>query len=149
MTKYRKKIEIIEALLCNDNFEDIKAFCGDDSQFIHGTVLITTSQGIALPINGDYIVKRARGDFYVSTPELFKEEYDEVEDPYSYQFSPADSKAFIDTISNETKAILASPYGRYVSQYAKNHGITMTEAYEKPMCKAALKNYHESGRLGG
>jgi hypothetical protein len=40
---------------------------------------------------------------------------------------------------------LLNPYGEFVMQFAKNHNISISEAYEHPICKARLKYFNETG----
>ncbi len=41
---------------------------------------------------------------------------------------------------------LLNPYGRYVVSMAKNHGISVDEAIQKPICKARLEYFNKTGQ---
>ena len=45
---------------------------------------------------------------------------------------------------------LLNEHGKYVLQYAKNHGISIDEAYKAPMVKAHLEYFNavQDGRVG-
>lgn len=40
---------------------------------------------------------------------------------------------------------LLNSYGEYVAKFAKNHGISVDEAHQHPMCKARLSCFNETG----
>jgi len=157
MAKYRKKPVVIEAVQLNRGTQSISEtlnFMGrlgnslrttmDNERFedycniVYDRGLeINTLEGIMTASIGDYIIKGVKGEFYPCKPDIFVETYDEVLES---------EMPGLDVLSNDCKESLA---GQYVNEYAKNHGITTTEAYEKPMCKAALAHYQENGKLGG
>jgi hypothetical protein len=41
---------------------------------------------------------------------------------------------------------LLTPYGVYVLQFAKNHGITIDEAYAHPTVRARLDYFNKTGK---
>ena len=96
MTRYRKKpgeIEAIQYTGCNE--QEIADFMGVYALELHtrvDTVLradgdyrknchiyIDTLEGIIDANYGDYIIKRAKGEFYTCKPDIFDETYETVE----------------------------------------------------------------------
>lgn len=47
---------------------------------------------------------------------------------------------------NTTTESLLNPYGDYVVKFAKNHDISIDEAYQHPICKARLEYFNQTGR---
>ena len=41
---------------------------------------------------------------------------------------------------------LLNPYGEYVVKFANNHGISIDEAHQHPMCKARLVYFNGTGK---
>jgi len=41
---------------------------------------------------------------------------------------------------------LLTPYGEYVRMFAKNHGISIDEAHQHPMCQARLEYFNKTGK---
>lgn len=48
-------------------------------------------------------------------------------------------------IEAETVQKTLNPYGEYVLKFAKNHNISIAEAYEQPMVKARYRFFSETG----
>jgi len=48
--------------------------------------------------------------------------------------------------TKKEKEKMLNPYESYVSQYAKNHGISVVEAENRPMCKARLEYFNKTGK---
>ena len=47
---------------------------------------------------------------------------------------------------NDCTGNLLNPYGEYVVNFARNHGLSISEAYEQPMVKARLDYFNQTGR---
>ncbi len=52
-----------------------------------------------------------------------------------------DSMGYVD----EKVLCMLNPFGEYVIKFARNHGMSIEEAYEQPMVKARLHFFHETG----
>ena len=79
--KYRKKPVVIEAIIWNNNFDEMYDFFNADSDYgvlgVTGDVLqIRTLEGIMDAQLGDYIIKGVKGEFYPCKPDIFKMTYE-------------------------------------------------------------------------
>ena len=100
--KYRKKPIIIEAIQWNGkNKKEIKSFCGDYATFVsvetfeynevvleimkynelitQSKLIIKTLEGELVAMQGDYIVKGIKGEFYPCKPDIFEQTYEKYE----------------------------------------------------------------------
>lgn len=64
-------------------------------------------------------------------------------------------QAFISNLNNRLDGVAqmvreghlrVNPYDEYVSQFSKNHNITISEAMKHPMCKARLEYFNATGK---
>lgn len=82
MTKYRKKMPIIEAVQWKGKMQEVIDFVGHDLP-TYGR----PGQDGSLRVNdmecrmGDWIIKGHRGEFYAFPGDVFKATYDEVVEP--------------------------------------------------------------------
>ena len=84
--KFRKKPVEIEALVWNNNFDEIFHFMDADNNRgivgVTGDVLqVRTLEGIMDAQPGDYIIKGVKGEFYPCKPDIFAMSYDVVGEP--------------------------------------------------------------------
>lgn len=84
--KYRKKPIVIEAIIWDNNFDEIFDFVNADNDLgvvgVQGNVLqIRTLEGIMDAQIGDYIIKGVKGEFYPCKPYIFELTYEAVELP--------------------------------------------------------------------
>lgn len=81
MGKYRKKPVVVDAIQwTGDNTREIARFVGiPDDQPIGNAININTIEGTLRPIEGDYIIKSIKGEFYPCKPNMFKAFYEKVE----------------------------------------------------------------------
>ena len=82
--KFRKKPVEIEAIVWNDNFDELFQFMeGDKNYGIVGKndniLQVRTLEGIMEAQPGDYIIKGVKGEFYPCKPDIFAMTYDVVE----------------------------------------------------------------------
>jgi len=86
MGKYRSKPVIKEAVQFKHNYEVICAFVGMELQCnMNGTgecqeIIIPTLEGEHIALQGDYIIKGIKGEFYPCKPDIFQATYEEVLD---------------------------------------------------------------------
>ena len=87
--KYRKKPVVIEAIqFTRNNFKEIKqftknkAYCFVTEKRPDGkcTCIIPTLEGDHIAIEGDYIIKGVKGEFYPCKPDIFEQSYEMVEE---------------------------------------------------------------------
>ncbi|HEM3501203.1 hypothetical protein V9Z57_08185 [Streptococcus suis] len=79
MPKFRKKPEEIEAVIfTGSNYEEIRDFIGKDTFYSDLCIAIPTLEGIKVATIGDYIIKGARGEFYLCNQKIFDETYEVV-----------------------------------------------------------------------
>lgn len=82
--KYRKKPVVIEALLWDGtNTGEVADFLQHSPVFHIGAsggnkVVIKTLEGDITAATGDYIIKGAKGEFYLCKPDIFEATYEEV-----------------------------------------------------------------------
>lgn len=82
--KYRKKPVVIEAMqLTNENIEKIWTWMGDAYTGHEGygdehslALTIKTLEGDMAAIDGDWIIKGIKGEFYPCKPDIFEETYE-------------------------------------------------------------------------
>ena len=90
--KYRKRPVVVEALQIHGNVSEIKEFIGEngdahinDYAWKAGlgqpctVVTIHTLEGDMKAIDGDYIIKGVKGEFYPCRKDIFEETYELVE----------------------------------------------------------------------
>ena len=82
--KFRKKPVEIEAVVWDNNFDEIFQFMDADNNLgivgFTGDVLnIRTLEGIMDAQPGDYVIKGVKGEFYPCKPDIFEMTYDVVE----------------------------------------------------------------------
>ena len=80
--KYRKKPAIIEAVQwLGDNLDELRSFVPEEFRHnkIHEPMGIVTRNGVMRVIEGDYIIKGVKGEFYTCDPEVFEMTYEPVE----------------------------------------------------------------------
>lgn len=79
MPKFRKKPEEIEAVIfTGSNYEEIRDFIGKDTFYSDLCIAIPTLEGIKVATICDYIIKGARGEFYLCDQKIFDETYEVV-----------------------------------------------------------------------
>lgn len=88
MEKFRKKPVVIEAVLWNQNFDEIIAFCPEiidmgcdcnpDGQ-VSWPLQISTPEGDMVANLGDWIIKGVNGEFYPCKPDIFEKTYEPAE----------------------------------------------------------------------
>ncbi|MBO5715567.1 MAG: hypothetical protein J6S23_04135 [Clostridia bacterium] len=87
MKKYRKKpVEIEAVLFTRDTFCEVLEFTNNAAHsfrvpIVPGlkcTCIIPTLEGEYTAIEGDYIIKGVKGEFYPCKPDIFAETYEEV-----------------------------------------------------------------------
>ena len=79
--QYRKKPVVIEAIVWNNNFEEIFNFMDADNNLgivgYEGDILqVRTLEGIHNAQIGDYIIKGVKGEFYPCKPDIFEMTYE-------------------------------------------------------------------------
>lgn len=83
MAKYRKKPVVIDAILNQNNPEEVAQFFGEskDNRFGYkeGVWSILTLEGVMDAQQGDYIIKGVQGEFYPCKPDIFEQTYEKVE----------------------------------------------------------------------
>jgi hypothetical protein len=87
MKQYRKKPVVIEAVIWNNNFDEMYEFMDADNHLgIVGMksdnpniLQIRTLEGIMDAELGDYIIKGVKGEFYPCKPDIFEMTYEEVD----------------------------------------------------------------------
>ena len=57
-----------------------------------------------------------------------------------------DVRQMLMAATGESEEKYLNPYGEYVLTFARNHGITIEEAYEQPMVKARREYFERTGR---
>jgi hypothetical protein len=82
--KFRKKPVVIEAIIWNNNFDEIFHFMDADNNLgivgYEGDILqVRTLEGIHNAQIGDYIIKGVKGEFYPCKPDIFEMTYEVVE----------------------------------------------------------------------
>ena len=82
--KFRKKPVVIEAIIWNNNFDEIFHFMDADNNLgivgYEGDILqVRTLEGIHNAQIGDYIIKGVKGEFYPCKPDIFAMNYEAVE----------------------------------------------------------------------
>ena len=83
---FRKKPVIIEAVQwdgsnaaeINDFAKDIVTFVYFSNNTISSDILINTLEGQMRWLNGDWVIKGVRGEFYPVKKDIFEETYEEV-----------------------------------------------------------------------
>jgi len=88
MDKYRRKPLIFEAIQFSGENSEVISEWSKGVAFIRGTALpvaeremeIETFEGTIRAEFGDWIIKRAKGEFYPCKPNIFKETYEKVAD---------------------------------------------------------------------
>jgi hypothetical protein len=89
--KYRKKPVVVEAIVfeySHDGVAELKEFAGDAIVMVSkerhpdamGRATIATLEGNMIAIEGDYIIKGVKGEFYSCKPDIFKMIYEEVKE---------------------------------------------------------------------
>ena len=91
MAKYVKKPVEVEAIQIHGNVNEISAFIGDNGEAYiedsawqvgkgipHTIVTIHTLEGDMRAIDGDYIIKGVKGEFYPCRKDIFEQTYDMV-----------------------------------------------------------------------
>ncbi|HEM3474055.1 TPA: hypothetical protein U1B24_000695 [Streptococcus suis] len=79
MAKYKKKPVVIEAIrFTGSNYKEIRDFIGKDTFYSDLCIAIPTLEGIKVATIGDYIIKDARGEFYLCNQKIFDETYEVV-----------------------------------------------------------------------
>jgi len=86
--KYRKKPEIIDVWIWDETKTTLdKIGCGFVSCSGHGSrpdevtsLRIETPVGVQYINKGDYIIKTAKGEFYLCEPDIFEATYEKVEE---------------------------------------------------------------------
>ena len=81
--KFRKKPVEIEALIWNNNFDEIFQFMDADNNlgivgFTGDVLQIRTLEGIMDAQPGDYIIKGVKGEFYPCKPDIFALTYESL-----------------------------------------------------------------------
>lgn len=85
--KYRKKPVVIEAIqFTQNNFTEVKAFTNGiahsfgirNSRDRIATCIIPTLEGDHIAIEGDYIIKGVKGEFYPCKSDIFEQTYEMV-----------------------------------------------------------------------
>ena len=84
--KFRKKPVEIEAVIWNNNFDEIFHFMDANNNLgivgYRGDVLqVRTLEGVMDAQPGDYIIKGVKGEFYPCKPDIFAMSYDVVGEP--------------------------------------------------------------------
>lgn len=83
--RYRKKPMEVEAVkLTADNANDVSFWCGGqltyEEDHLKGVevkaIYIPTLEGVMLAVEGDYVIKGIKGEFYPCKPDIFEESYD-------------------------------------------------------------------------
>ncbi|HFU3980845.1 TPA: hypothetical protein ACGOZ5_001465 [Streptococcus suis] len=79
MPKFRKKPEEIEVVIfTGSNYEEIRDFIRKDTFYSDLCIAIPTLEGIKVATICDYIIKGARGEFYLCNQKIFDETYEVV-----------------------------------------------------------------------
>lgn len=78
MAKYRKKPVVVDAWKFPDEVQHIPS----DIEFIDigSAVAIKTLEGEMLVVEGSYIIRGVKGEYYPCDPEIFEMTYEEVTD---------------------------------------------------------------------
>ena len=88
---FRKKPVTIAAIQwTGDNFDEVKAFFGEDAkkcsnlvdlndQPIEGNLIIETLEGNHTASPGDFIIRGVKGEYYPCKPDIFEQTYEVVE----------------------------------------------------------------------
>lgn len=58
----------------------------------------------------------------------------------------ADLRQMLMSANGETAEKYLNPYGEYVLKFARNHGMSIDEAYKEPIVKARLRYFNDTGR---
>lgn len=58
----------------------------------------------------------------------------------------ADLRQMLMSANGEAAERCLNPYGEYVLKFARNHGMSIDEAYKEPIVKARLKYFNDTGR---
>ena len=86
--KYRKKPVVIDAfqlksgILLTDIYSFFGVFSDDDFKpfdFVDDKIIIKTLEGDMTAIQGDYIIKGIKGEFYPCKPDIFEQTYDKAD----------------------------------------------------------------------
>lgn len=85
VAKYRKKPVVIEAIQVSiDNYDDVRSFCPKVQARVVGVTghrwnyAIPTLEGTMTAIDGDWIIKGVKGEFYPCKPDVFAATYEPV-----------------------------------------------------------------------
>lgn len=80
--KYRKNPIVIEAIqLTKETMRECHQFIGNDCDFIANAqtfINIKTLEGMMQAIEGDFIIKGIKGEFYPCKPDVFEKTYIEI-----------------------------------------------------------------------
>lgn len=79
MPKFRKKLEVIDAVQFTGNFDEIEEFVGGDAEFRDGNLLIATLGGPFHASPGDWIIKGVDGKYHLYKPDIFNATYEPVD----------------------------------------------------------------------
>ena len=82
MAKYRKKPVVIEAVQWTGrNFKTISKFikCKHEFWELARTINIYTLEGVMEALQGDWIIKGVKGEFYPCKPDIFEQTYEKVD----------------------------------------------------------------------
>jgi hypothetical protein len=80
--KFRKKLEVIEAVQWTGaNLDELRAFVPEQfrNNKIHEPMGLITPEGVLPVCNGDWIIKDAEGEFYLTVPNIFEMIYEKVD----------------------------------------------------------------------
>lgn len=89
MAKYRKKPVVIEAIRFwngdgRNTIKECEEFCGgkyyDKKDGVDNDFFIKTLEGPMMAVDGDYIIKGIKGEFYPCHPDIFHQTYELVEE---------------------------------------------------------------------
>jgi len=86
MAQYRKKPVVIEAVQFDGNYRCLDIFSINEvKDFIIGLdykgndcIKIPTSEGLMTAYIGDYIIRKANGEYYPCSPDIFEDDYEKV-----------------------------------------------------------------------
>ena len=97
MPNYRKKPILVEARqFTGDNFQELQ-YWGNDfvalSDYNEDAICVHTLEGPVWGEKGDYIVKGARGEFYICQKDLFEETYEPSDKHDATHIRPTPAKA--------------------------------------------------------
>ena len=77
-TFVKRPVKVQAIQFTGDNHDEINEFVGRAVEIYGNTVTINTIEGMMRALEGDWIIKGIKGEFYPCKPDIFEETYEEV-----------------------------------------------------------------------